>query len=446
MASQLDPVLMAQLARRLEEHMGWSMGEGSQRHVEHALRNMARQQGFHNTAECLAWLAGGPWDEEKADACAWFLTVGETYFFREKRGFDLITACMRERLADPARAGQPLRIWSAGCCTGEEPYSVAMTLLEAFPGVSPRDVSILATDVSKRNLELAQAGEYRKWSFRGRGAHFRERYFTETPEGSLRIGDKPRRMVRFGELNLALPGYPSPANGTSNLDIILCRNVLMYFTPEQRRRVVQRFRSCLVDGGWLVVNASEASSELFEGFESTCYADAIHYRKASAAARRAPAHVPVAPLPPPPEVATCRAPRPAQEARKPAGAPRPPTAPVARQRPATQARPVADAGDTQVAELRARVLHAMEVGDTDRARAGLQRIIFLEPLDVAAHYLLGMVLAESGKGEQAQRKFAVAAELLASAPDDEIVPGTDGLPAGYLRSSLRTLLSKGANA
>lgn len=419
-----------QLASLLEARMGWSLAPGDVHRVEHGLRNMARHQGFSTTAECADWLLRDPWSADKEDACAYFLTVGETYFFREKRAFDLIVDCARERLA----AGDaPLRIWSAGCCTGEEPYSAAMALLEAFPQLRPGAVSILATDVSRRNLDIARQGRYRKWSFRGRQARIRERYFSEDSEGMLRVSPQVRALVQFAELNLAMPSYPSPANGTAGIDVILCRNVLMYFTPAQRRQVVQRLRASLNEGGWLVVNASEASSELFEGFSPASYDDAIHYRKtgpATAAAKAAPAMPPSLPVP---------APAPRRRAAAPAAAPK--HAPAAAD-PAPAAEPAA-AGGGGVDELRARAASALSAGDIERARTFLQQLVFLRPHDVAAHYLMGMALAQAGRDAQARRKFEVAAELLEGTEDAEPVPGTEGLPAGYLRASLRTLLAKG---
>lgn len=438
---ELDDARMAALGRILEARMGWSLAGSTPSQLDHALRGMARHMGLAGAGACLEWLVSGEWSGDKADSCARFMTVGETYFFREQRAFDLIVGCARARADDPAGAGTPLRVWSAGCCTGEEPYSAAMALLEAIPGLAPGAVSILATDISKRSLEAARTGSYRAWSFRGVPERIRERYFSAHGDGLWRIRDQVRAMVHFEELNLALPAYPSPANGTAGIDVILCRNVLMYFTPAQRKLAVQRLRACLADGGWLVVNASEASSELFEGFTATCHPDAIHYRKSAPAALQG-----ARTAAPPKAPAALKAPQrlkpPAPVAHAGAAA-----RPARRAMPATPERAGPDApaaeADT-IAHLRALVTHSISAGDIERARASLQRIIFLQPLDVAAHYMMGMVLEQAGRKRQGRRKFEVVAQLLEGVDDAQCVPGTDGLPAGYLRASLRTRLASEA--
>lgn len=434
---ELHDARVAALGRILEARMGWSLAGSTPSQLDHALRSMARHMGLADAGACLEWLVSGEWSGDKADCCARFMTVGETYFFREQRAFDLIVGRARARGDDPASAGTPLRVWSAGCCTGEEPYSAAMALLEAIPGLAPGAVSILATDISKRSLDAARTGSYRAWSFRGVPEHIRERYFSAHGDGRWRIRDKVRAMVHFAELNLALPAYPSPANGTAGIDVILCRNVLMYFTPAQRKLAVQRLRGCLADGGWLVVNASEASSELFEGFTATCHPDAIHYQKSAPAAPQAVR-----------KPAPLRAPVPT-----PKKAPAPTAQPVSAARPARRRPPVA-AGSPRpddpapeadtIAHLRALVTHSISAGDIERARGSLQRIIYLQPLDVAAHYMLGMVLEQAGRKDQGRRKFEVVAQLLEGVDDAQCVPGTDGLPAGYLRASLQALLASEA--
>lgn len=418
---------MQALGQLFEAEMGWSVSAANHRFMAHALDAMARARRLGSAAECTEWLLDGAWTAEKAASCAQFLTIGETYFFRERRGFDLIVECAQRRLADPQRAARPLRIWSAGCCTGEEPYSAAMALRSAFPQLRADAVTILATDISKQNLDAARAGVYRKWSFRRNADPLLQRFFE--PAGSeLRVRDEVRHMVSFAELNLALPVYPSAANGTAGLDVILCRNVLLYFTPEQRRKVVQRFRACLADGGWLVVSPSEASADLFEGFVATCYPDAIHYQKRerSAAPPPAPAALPVATPAPQPATPKVRA---AAKRRPPPQQPQP--------QPQPQPEP-----HSAIDAIRQQVLGLLEAGEAEQARRCLQQILFLAPVDIAGHYLMGVALDRLHRPEQARRRFEVAGELLAAVPDDTVVAGTDGLPAGYLRGAIGALLAR----
>lgn len=164
------------------------------------------------------------------------LTIGETYFFRNAAHF----AALRERVLPELlerRAGVgSLRLWSAGCATGEEPYSLAMALADALPASPPWQVSILATDLNPQFLERARAALYGAWSFRETRDELRERCFT--PEGPRwRLRPELRRQVLFARLNLAEASYPAVANGTVALDLIFCRNVTIYFDEATRRRV-----------------------------------------------------------------------------------------------------------------------------------------------------------------------------------------------------------------
>ncbi|WP_460826822.1 CheR family methyltransferase, partial [Massilia terrae] len=235
--------------------------------------------GHAHVPACAAWLADGPWDDARGAACARFLTIGETYFFREPRALDLVCEQARAHLARGEQ--RPLRIWSAGCCTGEEPYSIAIALRRRVPQMAPAMASILATDLNEAFLDFARAGVYRRWSFRNTDPADHAAWFRPVDEGRFEIDPALRAQVRFDCLNLAGASYPSAASGTLAMDVIFCRNVLMYFGPQQARDTVARLRACLVDGGWLVVNASEASPELFAGFTPVFHADAVFFRKDS---------------------------------------------------------------------------------------------------------------------------------------------------------------------
>lgn len=225
----LAPAAAELLARRIEEHTGLAFPPEKSRDLLGALGRMAAAGGFEGPAACAAWLLDGPWDNRKADLCAQHLTTGETYFFREARAFELVAEYARDKLRDDRPFGA-LRIWSAGCCTGEEPYSIAMALHQAMPGADWSRIHILATDLNDRFLEAARRGVYREWSFRTMGAAMRNRYFHRHAESEFRIDDEIRNKVDFARLNLVTGRYPSAATATEGIDIIFCRNVLMYFS------------------------------------------------------------------------------------------------------------------------------------------------------------------------------------------------------------------------
>ncbi|MBQ5946019.1 protein-glutamate O-methyltransferase CheR, partial [Massilia sp. ST3] len=261
---------------RIEAETGLHFAGARRRELPAAFARMAREAG-HPDAEALAgWLLEGPWDSARTALCARHLTIGETYFFREPRGLDLLCEVARAKLAADPAAG--LRVWSAGCATGEEPYSLALALRINVPQLAPERSAILATDLNPASLDVARAAVYRDWSFRRTAPVLRAAWFAETAPGRYLLRPEVRRQVRFAQLNLAQGPYPPDCKA---MDLIFCRNVLMYFSRAQMREVVARLRDCLLEGGWLVVNPSEASSELFAGFTPRYHPDAVLYRKDS---------------------------------------------------------------------------------------------------------------------------------------------------------------------
>ncbi len=225
-------------------------------------------------------LLSRPTDGQEWECLISLLTVGETYFFRDKAQFKVLQQhILPEIVARKQRFGRQLRIWVAGCATGEEPYSIAMLLRHHFPGLTPRDVTVLATDINRADLAQARQGQYGAWSFREQGWQaMQERYFAHQGE-TWRLDPQIRDMVTFAYLNLVEDAYPSLANNTVAFDLILCRNVTIYFTPEITRRVVGRLSQALVRDGWLILGHSEPAPEP-DGWLRPCnFPGAVVYRK-----------------------------------------------------------------------------------------------------------------------------------------------------------------------
>ncbi len=223
------------------------------------------------------WLENSSLRKDELDALARHLSVGETYFFRENTGLDLfineIIPGFRQQ--DP---GQEIRIWSAGCSSGEEPYTLAMLLKENIPDIHNRNVRILASDFNADALNKAKSGVYTPWSFRETSEIHKSKYFT--PVGKhFEIKKEIREMVTFFQLNLAGTTYPSADNGTENLDVIFCRNVLMYFMPEMAIDVANRFFRALKQDGWLITSQVELHEDYYAAFQKLRYNQGIFYRK-----------------------------------------------------------------------------------------------------------------------------------------------------------------------
>ena len=175
------------------------------------------------------------------------LTVGETYFFRDKELFKTLEKPVLSKLIQSRhRSGRHLRVWSAGCSTGEEPYSVAILLSKMIPDLRDWNITILATDISPLALQKAAGAVYGHWSFRDVQPEIQNGFFNQREDGHFELLPRIREMVTFSYLNLVEDTYPSLFNNTNAMDIIFCRNVLMYFVPELAGKVARNFHRSLV--------------------------------------------------------------------------------------------------------------------------------------------------------------------------------------------------------
>ncbi|HEV7406417.1 MAG TPA: protein-glutamate O-methyltransferase CheR [Chthoniobacteraceae bacterium] len=370
----------------------------------------------------------------EARALASHLTIGETYFFREPIAFEALTSRVLPRLAQERQGrAKRLRIWSAGCCTGEEPYSIAIALRDALPDIDEWQITILATDINPHFLHKAAVGIYGDWSFRGVADQVRQKWFRKTEDGRSEILPIVRQMVSFTCLNLAEDVYPSLLNNTNAMDLIFCRHVLMYFSPGQQRKAVRNLRASLVAGGLLLVSTAEASPALSQDF--------------------APAKIPSVPLfrkePPVPPVNG------ASSGVWLEPAPRAPAPPPAGLDHAREARNLANEGLLSAAlaacdralrqdrlvpglhYLRGVILQ--EQNDLERAAAALQRALYLDHAFVVAHFALGHVRLRQGRGPESALCFANARAGLVTWAQDEVLPESDGMTAGRLLEILQAM-------
>lgn len=207
------------------------------------------------------------------------LTIGETHFFRDSGQFDALANYVLPGIIIRRRTTRTIRIWSAGCASGEEPYSIAMLLRDLVPDIDSWTIMIYGTDVNTRYLEWAKRGVYGQRSFReARAFTYRDRFFKQV-NNQYHLHPSIRRMVTFGQLNLAEDRYPSYETNTMFMDLILCRNVTIYFPESVTRRVIQRFYQSLCPGGWLVVGHSEHSLGTYQRFHTHNFPNAILYQR-----------------------------------------------------------------------------------------------------------------------------------------------------------------------
>jgi chemotaxis protein methyltransferase CheR len=203
------------------------------------------------------------------------VTIGETYFFRNRDHFRvLIEIALPERLADPLQV-RPLRILSAGCASGDEPYSIAIAIREATP-LAAASVAIRAFDVNPAMLEKAGRGRYSSWSLREVGESQRQQWFRPDGDG-FAVDPAIRRAVVFDERNLACDDAEFWL--ASRFDIVFCRNVLMYFSREQARAALARITRALAPGGYLFLGHAETLRGLSDDYQLCHSGDAFYYRR-----------------------------------------------------------------------------------------------------------------------------------------------------------------------
>jgi chemotaxis protein methyltransferase CheR len=258
-----------ELRRTIKSMCGVMLSEEKAYLIRHRLEPVVRDSGLAGFDE-LARRLRGPGRAALQDAVVEAITTGETAFFRDRHPFE---AFRRHILPDLAALGRRVRLWCAGVATGQEAYSVAMTIGEVAEA-SAGAFSILATDVSARALAVARAGAYtRQEVARGLSAAQLARHFE--PRGERWVVREPlRRLVEFRQVNLV---QPFTALGT--FDAVFCRNVLIYFDDDTRRRVCAQFHAALNDGGWLVLGSAENLFGISETFESVRLGSTLLYRR-----------------------------------------------------------------------------------------------------------------------------------------------------------------------
>jgi chemotaxis protein methyltransferase CheR len=208
------------------------------------------------------------------------LTVSETHFFRDAGQFSALRQHVLPQIIERRHPMHTLRIWSAGCASGEEPYSIAILLREMLADVDDWAITILGTDLNSESLARARKALYGNWAFReDQAKRLRPRYF-QKQDGRYALAPSVKRMVTFAQLNLVEDIYPSYETNTTFMDLVLCRNVTIYFTSETTRHVINRFYEALTNDGWLVVGHSEHSLDTYRQFQTHNFPGAILYQRA----------------------------------------------------------------------------------------------------------------------------------------------------------------------
>lgn len=274
--------LLAEISNKVIEIFGIYFQPNQFDDLERRVVSAAKELNINTSIENIyKWLSESKLTRPELNALSTHLTINETYFFRESPAIDLFIQKIIPDIINERRGiNEKIRIWSAGCSSGEEPYSLAMILKEYFPELSTWDITILATDISPIVIQKAILGEYTKWSFRESKQSITEKYFVESKK-SWKISPEIKKMVTFSYLNLSKNIYPSEVTNTENMDVIFCRNVMMYFTPKIIHEVSNRLYNSLKENGWLITSQVELNDDYFSAFNRTQYNSGIFYHKSN---------------------------------------------------------------------------------------------------------------------------------------------------------------------
>ena len=437
------------------------------------LHERLAETGVADCAAYLDMLTDGSTGAAEMDALVAELTIGETYFFRHKEQFDALREIVFNDVIERNRGVRRLRIWSAGCATGPEPYSLAIMLTRDFGmRIAGWDISIVGTDINSKFLARAREGRYDDWAFRSVPDDIRRDCFDKNGKHWI-IKSEFRRFVTFQHHNLIKNKFPSILDDLTNFDVIICRNVIIYFSKETIQGLIPSFRESLTEGGWLVMGHAEPNAELFRDFRAINTAGAVLYQKSEAREARPTIGAPApaaqgkaqAAVPPIPFDAPLSF-LPKKNGRGREAPPRP-AAPVVPANPpavagqgggsgAERVRELADGGSWEEA-LRAcddllvgnaldarthfyRSLILEQIGDAKESEKAVRRAIYLDRRLVLPHYHLGVFLWRRDDAQAAARSFRNALTLLDGVSEDHVVSDGDEITAGQVREAIETYL------
>jgi chemotaxis protein methyltransferase CheR len=448
---------------RLKEHLiattGLAFYADRDERLTELIASRLSALGMHDCSSYTDFLADPAQGSAEMDVLIARLTIGETYFFRDEAQFEAIRTVILPDILERNKSSKQLRIWSAGCATGAEPYSLAILLARDFADrIAGWQIGIDATDLNRGYLAQAAAGKFRAWAIRSTSDEVKRECFSK--DGlTWTIHPRYKQWISFQYMNLVERDFATPWPNGTLFDLILCRNVMIYFAPEVNRRLIGRLHNSLGDDGWLVVGASEHGLDGYQAFRTSDVTNARIYQKLP------PPLVEVTPLEVTPEPLAERnevaaLPPPAGLWNKPPVQPEPVAGPD--QASLEGLRQLADRGDWQGAAEYGRTLLSRDglnpqihfyqalifenLGQAAEAQRCLRQAIYLDRNFALAHYQLGLALERDRQMPAAARSFGNVLKVLASVQDDAIVTAGSGVTATGLKELARTHLLKSGPA
>jgi chemotaxis protein methyltransferase CheR len=434
--------------------------------VSRSLTAAARELGFSQMKEFLDWFLTATLTTDQIEIIASYLTISETYFWREPQVFAAFSQnILPELIAAKLDKDRSITIWCAGCSTGEEAYSIAIALYRTIPDIKNWKISVIATDINFRALEKARRGIYGSWSFRNSPLWIRSRYMKQLNDHEWEIDPEIKEMVSFSNFNLIQESYSGTIFRSIKMDIIFCRNVIMYFTRQWAAKVSQNLFNSLSENGWLVVSSCELSSDLFPQYAPDNFPGAVLYRKGKGKFadyvgqpieyKKQGYFKSLFSLVPEiikPDPVISKESKPADSNPQ----PRMRTHEDILHEKKNMIRILADNGHLEEAllvcneaiavdklapglyYLKASILQ--EQDKSHEAIKSLRQAIYIDPDYIMGHFTLGNLFARQGIVKSAKRHFKNALELLDTISTDELPSESEGLSAKYIRSIILTSL------
>ena len=250
--------------------------------LENRLIRRIEDSGFDDFEKYIYFLRHDPMRDKEFSALFNIVTTNETSFFRDINQLQVFeSVVLPQRVKEAEKTGyRKLRIWSAPCSTGEEPYTLAMLLLSKFPGIQGTgwDIEIHGSDISECVLNSARRGEYNDYSIRNVPAPYLDRYFTKNGSGKYHVHPEVRGIVRLSHINLFDNLRLRIFRG---MDIVFCRNVLIYFDEPAKKRVIANIYDCLSPGGYLFIGHAESLFNISRAFKLVNINNILFYQKQS---------------------------------------------------------------------------------------------------------------------------------------------------------------------
>ncbi|MDT7571649.1 MAG: chemotaxis protein methyltransferase CheR [Actinomycetota bacterium] len=365
----------AQLRHVLARSAGLVFDEARRDSVAYCIAERLRATGVRDVSTYLGMLS----DPAERQQLLNEVTIQETHFFRNPPQIRALRKYVIPELLKHADTnGRRIRIWSAGCSTGEEPYTIAMLLRELLPTTAGWDVKVVATDVSSRALEAAKRGRYGERAVQMASPDDLARFFVASGSGHYEVRPEVRNLVEFRHQNLVTD--PVPFAPDERIDLVLCRNVTIYFSRETTRGLMARLHACLRDGGYLFLGHSETLWQVSEDFRlvplGTGDSAAFVYRRIDE--------------PPKERRGTVLPDRRTEDEGPPQPKPERRAEPRRDRTSVPAAAPVAPASAVAVRA-------ALADGKYDDAVTAASNLVTAEPLNPMGHYLRGLALVNAGK-------------------------------------------------